>query len=85
MASTEETEPLKTATAAEWTFDDVFKSLGEFGRYQKFLYLLCSLVYTVTSMQLLGWVFVGAVPDHTCNCTQQCNATFIPLRVETSF
>ena len=53
----------------DWTFDDLFKSLGEFGRYQKFLYLLCSLVYTVTSMQLLGWVFVGTVPDHTCDCT----------------
>ena len=52
----------------KWTFDDIFASLGEFGRYQKCLYFLCSAVYTVTSMQLLGWVFVGAVPDHSCDC-----------------
>ena len=48
------------------TFDDVLAELGEFGREQQLNYLMFSLPYMVSSMQLLGWVFVGAAPAHRC-------------------
>lgn len=48
------------------TFDDVLAELGEFGREQKLNYLMFSLPYVLSSMQLLGWVFVGADPAHRC-------------------
>ena len=37
--------------------------MGEFGRYQKLIYLMFSLPYVVTAMQLMGWVFIGARYD----------------------
>lgn len=46
--------------------DDVLKIVGEFGRRQKVLYTLFSIPYVVTSMQLMGWVFVGAKLAHRC-------------------
>lgn len=47
---------------------------GEFGPFQKMLYLMFSLPYVETAMQLLGWVFVGATPIH--NCPLERNSTF---------
>ena len=49
--------------ANDATFDDVLRVMGEFGRYQKLIYLMFSLPYVVTAMQLMGWVFVGARYD----------------------
>ena len=46
------------------TFDDVLVLLGEFGRHQRILYFLFSFPYVFTSMQLLGWVFVGVAQPH---------------------
>ena len=58
---TEESEELNTSPKTEdATFDDVLKVMGEFGLYQKLIYLMFSLPYVVTAMQLMGWVFVGA-------------------------
>ncbi|XP_023320714.1 organic cation transporter protein [Eurytemora carolleeae] len=48
------------------TFDDVLAELGEFGLEQKINYFLFSLPYILTSMQLMGWVFVGANFPHRC-------------------
>ena len=48
------------------TFDDVLAVLGEFGLYQKWIYFLCSLPYVFTSMQLMGWVFIGANVPFKC-------------------
>ena len=57
----EESEELNTSPKSEdATFDDVLKVMGEFGLYQKLIYLMFSLPYVVTAMQLMGWVFVGA-------------------------
>ena len=53
------------------TFDDVLLKVGEFGPFQVVLYIMFSLPYLETAMQLLGWVFVGATPDHQCNDTGQ--------------
>ena len=48
------------------TFDDILVELGEFGLEQKINYFLFSLPYILSSMQLMGWVFVGATPSHRC-------------------
>jgi hypothetical protein len=48
------------------TFDDVLEVLGEFGNYQKCIYFLFSLPYVFTSMQLIGWVFIGASVPFKC-------------------
>jgi hypothetical protein len=48
------------------TFDDVLAVLGEFGLYQKWIYFLWSLPYVFTSMQLMGWVFIGANVPFKC-------------------
>ncbi len=49
---------------SEVTFDSVLKVLGEFGRYQRLQYFLYSVPFVFTSMQLVGWVFVGAKLPH---------------------
>ena len=62
----EEREELKSkgltsqSNTNDATFDDVLRVMGEFGLYQKLIYLMFSLPYVVTAMQLMGWVFVGA-------------------------
>ena len=56
------------------TFDDILKKVGEFGPFQIVLYIMFSLPYLETAMQLMGWVFVGAKPAHICNGT---NATYL--------
>ena len=48
------------------TFDDILAELGEFGLEQKINYFLFSIPYILTSMQLMGWVFVGASFPHRC-------------------
>ena len=48
------------------TFDDILVIIGEFGRYQKLLYLMFSITYIMTAMQLLGWVFIGAKTPVRC-------------------
>ena len=65
------------------TFDDLLKEVGEFGRFQMVLYTLFSMPYLETAMQLIGWVFVGHVPDHQCleNGTVQYNNTHISSSV----
>ncbi|QQP35457.1 Organic cation transporter proteinlike, partial [Caligus rogercresseyi] len=48
------------------TFDDVLLKYGEFGTYQKIIYIMYSCPYILTSMQLMGWTFVGAQLPHRC-------------------
>ena len=55
------------------TFDDVLIKVGQFGPFQIVLYIMFSLPYLETAMQLLGWVFVGATPEHQCNDTGYAN------------
>ncbi|XP_067676067.1 organic cation transporter protein-like [Haliotis asinina] len=48
-------------------FDDVLRQLGEFGPYQKWLYLLLSLPSIPQSLQVIqAVVFLYAVPEHRC-------------------
>ena len=62
------------------SFDDIFKVIGEFGSYQKVVYLLCSVTYVMTAMQLLGWVFIGAKTPVRCILPPEKNLTKADLR-----
>ena len=62
------------------SFDDIFKVIGEFGSYQKVVYLLCSVTYVMTAMQLLGWVFIGAKTPVRCILPLEKNLTKADLR-----
>ena len=55
------------------TFDDILVIIGEFGRYQKLLYLMFSITYIMTAMQLLGWVFIGAKTPFRCLLPSEVN------------
>ncbi|QQP35486.1 Organic cation transporter proteinlike, partial [Caligus rogercresseyi] len=48
------------------TFDDVLLNYGEFGSYQKIIYVLYCCPYIFSSLQLMGWKFVGAQLPHRC-------------------
>ena len=69
------------------TFDSVLRHVGEFGKFQKILYLMFSVPYVETAMQLLGWVFVGTIPNHDCPSgenTSNSNITFDTTHVTSS-
>ncbi|XP_042867534.1 organic cation transporter protein-like [Penaeus japonicus] len=53
------------------------EKIGEFGPYQRRLFLLLSLPTIIVSMQKLAWVFLGAKLDHRCRMPwEEENATF---------
>ena len=60
------TQDIHAETKNRVIFDDILIQLGEFGLEQKINYVLFSLPYILTSMQLMGWVFVGFSPQHRC-------------------
>nr|KAI8758146.1 organic cation transporter protein-like [Biomphalaria glabrata] len=57
-------------------FDDVIHELGDFGSYQKRMFLLTCLVSVPTSFHILMSVFVLAVPDHRCAIPELDNDTY---------
>ncbi|KAH9525167.1 hypothetical protein Btru_000522 [Bulinus truncatus] len=57
-------------------FDDVIHELGEFGTYQKRMFLLACLVSIPTSFHILMSVFILAVPDHRCAIPELDNDTY---------
>ncbi|KAH9503726.1 hypothetical protein Btru_067253 [Bulinus truncatus] len=57
-------------------FDDVIHELGEFGTYQKRVFLLACLVFIPTSFHILMSVFILAVPDHRCAIPGLDNDTY---------
>ena len=46
---------LDNVNEAKVTFDDVLKLSGEFGPFQKILYLFYSIPYVETAMQVNAW------------------------------
>ncbi len=48
------------------SFDDLLSVLGEFGRYQRFVYFFLFLPTVFSAMHKLAWVFLGAEADHRC-------------------
>ncbi|KAK3778760.1 hypothetical protein RRG08_013031 [Elysia crispata] len=57
-------------------FDDIITELGEFGPYQRRIYLLTCLAPLCVSMQILGGVFIQATPDHRCALPGLPNDTY---------
>ena len=60
------------------TFDNIFAVIGEFGRYQKLLYFMFSVTYTMLAMQLFGWVFIGAKASVRCLLPSEVNQSELP-------
>ena len=46
------------------TYESVLTSVGEFGRYQKFVCLVLCMTHINMAVQLIGSVFTLAVPEH---------------------
>ncbi|XP_071115386.1 organic cation transporter protein-like [Haliotis cracherodii] len=58
-------------------FDDVLRQLGEFGTYQKWLYVLLCLPAIPASLQVIqAVVFLFAVPEHRCAIPGFANDTY---------
>ena len=47
-------------------YDDVLKTIGEFGRYQKYVYTLICLLAIPCAWHSLGNTFLSASPEHYC-------------------
>ena len=47
-------------------FDEMTKKLGQFGRYQKFIFLMLCLVEFPAAFNIMGIVFIAGVPEHWC-------------------
>jgi len=45
-------------------FDELFPIIGNFGRYQKRIYIILCLPTICCAMHKLAWVFLGAKIDH---------------------
>lgn len=45
-------------------FDDILKEIGEFGRYQKLIAVLISIVSAFGTFIILSFVFSSAIPEH---------------------
>lgn len=57
-------------------FDDILKSIGEFGPYQKRVYILVCLPSFVLSALLVIQVFILGTPEHRCKLPGYNNDTF---------
>lgn len=59
------------------TYDHVLTQLGDFGRYQKRIFLLLCLPGISCAFHKLAWVFLGAKADHRCQLPSEGpNATY---------
>ncbi|XP_048240248.1 organic cation transporter protein-like [Haliotis rufescens] len=57
-------------------YDDILKDLGEFGTYQKRLYVLLCIPMVSLGIQILITVFTLGVPDHRCAVPSLDNDTY---------
>ncbi|KAK3775334.1 hypothetical protein RRG08_031002 [Elysia crispata] len=57
-------------------YDDLVEELGEFGPYQRKIYILTCLPAAVAAVQTLVTVFILAVPEHRCSVPGLTNDTF---------
>ncbi|XP_060068380.1 organic cation transporter protein-like [Ylistrum balloti] len=57
-------------------FDEITKKLGEFGRYQKFLYLLVCLTAAIVGLFAVMGGIILASPEHRCKIPGLENDTF---------
>lgn len=52
-------------------FDNILKDIGQFGRYQKKIYLLLNLMSLFQCCQMLSLVFVADIPQWQCSKEEQ--------------
>uniref|UniRef100_A0A0K2UHE9 Major facilitator superfamily (MFS) profile domain-containing protein n=1 Tax=Lepeophtheirus salmonis TaxID=72036 RepID=A0A0K2UHE9_LEPSM len=65
------------------TLDDFLQDHGEFGRYQAFVWFFNSIFFSLTAMQLMGWVFVGAELPHRCLLPNETlNASYHSISIQ---
>ncbi|XP_046582580.1 organic cation transporter protein-like [Haliotis rubra] len=58
-------------------YDDILKDLGEFGTYQKRLYVLLCIPMVSLGIQIMVTVFTLGVPDHRCAVPGLDNDTYL--------
>ena len=56
-------------------FDNVLRIIGEFGSYQKRLYILVNLAIIPAAFQMLMNVFIGREPQWSCSSSSGSNRT----------
>lgn len=47
-------------------FDDFYRTIGVFGRYQKTKYFLICLTYMLPPLMVYSWTFTAATPSFRC-------------------
>ena len=79
MASTSNTLSSAHGVPKKMDFDTALQHVGEFGRHQKRIYFLVSLISLPLAAQMLIVVFVGAIPEWKCPSPNgdilHCNST----------
>ena len=62
------------ACAAGLEYDDILETVGEFGRWQKALFLMMCVPSAFSAMAVFMFTFIQFTPDHRC-AIQSCNDT----------
>ena len=57
-------------------FDDFYKTIGVFGRYQKAKYLLICLTYMFPPIMVYSWSFTAATPSFRCQIPEDNSPGF---------
>lgn len=57
-------------------FDDFLTNIGEFGTYQKKIYLLICIPVLSVGIQVVAAVFILAIPEHRCRIPAWSNDTY---------
>ncbi|CAF2803189.1 unnamed protein product [Rotaria sp. Silwood2] len=52
-------------------FDDFYKTVGVFGRYQKVKYFLICLTYMLPPIMVYTWTFTAATPSFRCRISEE--------------
>ena len=60
-------------------FDDFYRTVGEFGRYQKTKYFLICLTYMFPPIMVYTWTFTAATPSFHCRVPLD-DAAGMPIR-----
>ncbi|XP_070190982.1 organic cation transporter protein-like [Littorina saxatilis] len=59
-------------------FDDILEEIGEFGWYQRRVYLLAAAPSILIAFETLGVIFIFFIPDHRCAIPGYSGDSFFP-------
>lgn len=51
-------------------FDDFYRTIGDFGRYQQAKYFLICLTYMLPPIMVYSWSFTAATPSFSCRLSE---------------